>query len=100
MSLKISSEIGPVVARAHQVTHEGAEVEAAFTGEEAVVPAPREHVHGEERGVRQLDEEDLVGRDRLDRFGVVTLGQDVEAVEAHADAVVIRRAARSAPPAS
>ena len=98
MSLKISSEIGPVVARPHQVTHERAEVEAALAGEEAVVPAPREHVHGEERRIRQLDEEDLVGGDRLDRFGVVALRQDVEAVEAHARCERDRRDARCGRP--
>ena len=40
---------GSVIAGAHEVTHEGAEVEAAFAWEEAVVPTPREHIHGEER---------------------------------------------------
>ena len=78
-----------VVPRPHQVTHEGAEVEAALPREEPMVPAPREDVHGQERGIRQLDEEDLVGGDRLDRFRVVALRQDVEAVEAHSDAIVV-----------
>ena len=54
-----------------------------------MMSAPREHVHGEERSIRELDEEDPVGRDRLDRFGIVTLRQDVEAVQAHAYAIVV-----------
>ena len=83
---------GTVVARADEVRHEGAEVEAALAWEEAVVPAPREHVHREERGVRHLDEEDLVGGDGLDRLGVVPLRQDVEAVEAEADACMVGEA--------
>ena len=83
---------GSVIAGPHQVTHEGAEVEAALAGEEAVVPAPREHVHREKRRVRQLNEEDLVGGDRLDRLGAVALGQDVKAVEAQPDARVIGEA--------
>ena len=74
------------------MTHEGTEVEAALAGKEAVMTAPGEHVHGEEGGVRQLDEEDLAGRDRFDGFRVVTLRQDVEAVETHPDAGVIREA--------
>ena len=57
-----------------------------------MVPAPREHVHGQERGIRQLDEEDLVGGDGLDRLGVVALRQDVEAVEAQADAIMVGEA--------
>ena len=83
---------GPVVAGARQMAHERAEVEAPLAGEEPVVPAPREHVHREQRRVRQLHEEDLLGRDRLDRLGSVALGEDVEAVEADADARVIRHA--------
>ena len=74
------------------MTHEGTEVEAALAGKKAVMTAPREHVHGQEGGIRQLDEEDLAGRDRLDRFRVVTLRQDVEAVEAHPDQGMISEA--------
>ena len=54
-----------------------------------MVSAPREHVHGEERRIGQLDEEDLLGGDRLDRLRVVTLREDVEAVEADADPIVV-----------
>ena len=51
---------------------------------------PRQHVHAQGRRVRELQEEHLVARDLLDRRGVVPAGQDVEAVEADADRVVVR----------
>jgi len=49
-----------------------------------VVTAPGQHVHRQGGRVRQLQEEDLLGRDVGDGGEVVATGQDVEAVQAHA----------------
>ncbi len=72
------------IARLEAVPDERGEVEGALPGEEPMVSAPRQHVHGQRRCVCQLDEEDLVAGDPLDRRWVVAAGEDVEAVEAGA----------------
>ncbi len=79
----------PVVAGGKHVGDEGGQVEGALAGEQPVVTAPREHVHVQRGRVGQLEEEDLVGRDVLDRAGIVSAGQHVEAVEAHPDVRVV-----------
>ena len=58
--------------------------------------APRHRVHVQQRGVGELQEEDLVGRDVADGAGVVAPGQDVEAVQADAQLWMVRR--RHQPP--
>jgi hypothetical protein len=79
----------PVVAGRDQVTDEPDEVEVALPREEPVVPAPAQHVHRQPRRVGELDVEDLLGGDRLDRGGVVPAGEDVEAVQAGAHGGVV-----------
>ena len=92
-SLKTSSESGPVVAGAQDVSHQSGDVEAALAGEAAVVAAPLEDVHGEQRGVGELEEEDLLAGDVLDalRSSGRSAGQDVEAVQAGAERGVAGR---------
>ena len=68
---------------------ERSQVEGPLAGKQPVVPAPREDVHDQRRGVGQLQEEDAVSGDLLDLGRVVTTGQDVEAVEAHAHGRVV-----------
>ncbi len=65
------------------------EVEDALAGEQPMVPAPRQHVHGERGGVGELEVEDLVAGDVLDRRRVVPAGEHVEAVQAHPDGRVV-----------
>ena len=45
--------------------HEAGQVERSLAGEEPVVAAPLQDVHREQRGVRELEEEDLLGGDGL-----------------------------------
>ena len=78
-----------VIAGGQDVGDEGRQVEVALAGEEPMVAAPRQHVHAQGWRVRQLQEEDLVGRNVLDRRRVVAAGQHVEAVQAHADVRVV-----------
>ena len=63
---------------------EAAEVKAALPRKAAVVAAPRQRVHVQQRGVGQLQEEDLLTGDVVDRAGIVAEGEDVEAVQADA----------------
>ena len=79
----------PGVAGRLDVVDEADEVEVALPREESVVPAPAERVHRQLRGVRELDEEDLVARDVADGVRGVTAGQDVEAVEARPHGEVV-----------
>ncbi len=80
----------PVVPRAQDVAHEGAEVEGPLAGKQPVVARPGQHVHGEQRSVCELQEEDLRSGDVLDRAGIVAAGEDVEAVEAGPDGWMVR----------
>ena len=50
-----------------------------------MVTAPGQHVHGQGRSIRELEEEDLVPGDLLDRRRVMPAREDVEAVEADSD---------------
>ena len=79
----------PGVAGPDHVTHELGELELALAGEDAVVPAPGEHVHGELGRVGHLHEEDLVRVDVFDGGGVPVPGQDVEGVQAGAEVGVV-----------
>ena len=90
-SLKTSSESGPVVAGRQHVLEEAGEVEAALPREAAVVAAPLQHVHHQVRRVRELEEEDLLGRDVADAGGVAAAREDVEGVEAGAERRVVAR---------
>lgn len=53
--------------------------------------APLQDVHREQRGVGELEEEDLLAGDVLDALGVGAPGQDVEAVQAGAECRVVGR---------
>ena len=86
----------PGVAGVEHAADEAGEVEAALAGEAAVVPAPLQDVHDEVRRVGELEEEELLGRDRGDRVEARAARQDVEAVQARARAPGGRRARRSA----
>ena len=52
------------VARAQHLLEEGRDVELALAGEVAEVARPLQHVHGEQRRVGHLHEEDALARDR------------------------------------
>ena len=56
----------PPIAGGDHPAEEPGQVEAALPGEAAVVAAPLEDVHGQEGGVGQLQEEELVRGDRAD----------------------------------
>ena len=77
------------VPRRHHAGREAGEVEAALAGEEPVVPAPRQHVHGQEGCIRELNEEDAVAGDVGDARGVVAPREHVERVETDADRGVV-----------
>jgi hypothetical protein len=64
------------------VAEERGEVEGTLPGEQPVVAAPLQHVHGHVRGVGQLQEEELLAGDVGDAGRVGAAGQDVEAVHA------------------
>ena len=77
------------VPGAHHVGDELRQVEIPLAREEPVMPAPGQHVHAQQRRVRQLQEEDLVARDLFDGRRIVAAGQDVEAVQADPDLIMI-----------
>ena len=89
VSLKISSDSGSGVPGLQHMTDERGQVERTLAREQPVVPAPREDVHRQRGRVGELEEEDLLAGNLLDRGGVVPAGQDVEAVQAHADRLVV-----------
>ena len=64
------------------MTDEALQIECALAREQAMVPAPRQDVHGERRGVGELEKEDLLPRDRSDLRRVVPTGKHVKTVEA------------------
>ena len=74
-----------VISGAQHVSDEAGQVERAQAREEPVVAAPLDHVHGQPRRVGQLHVEDLGAGDDPDAGGIVTAGQDVEAVQAQAE---------------
>ena len=80
----------PVVPGAEDVRHEGSQVERTLAREQPVVARPGQHVHGQQRSVGELEEEDLGPGNLLDRAGIVAAGEDMEAVEAGSDGVVVR----------
>ena len=71
--------------RAHEFEHR----KIALARHVAVVAAPIEQVHVDQRRVRQLDDEDLFLGDRADRVDIDLAGQRMEAVEDKADIGVI-----------
>ena len=78
-----------VVAGGQDMGDEAGQVEGALAGEQPVMAAPREHVHVQRGRVGELEEEDLVGGDVLDRSGVVAARQHVETVQADPDVRVV-----------
>ena len=81
----------PGVAGGEHAAQEAGEVERALAREAAVVPAPLQDVHAQVRGVGELEEEELVGRDRSDRVQSGAAREDVEGVQAHAQGGVVAR---------
>jgi hypothetical protein len=63
--------------------------EVAFPGHVAEVPAPLQQIHLDGGRVRELDEEDPVGRNGADRVRVELASQGVETVEDQADGRVV-----------
>ena len=47
------------------------------------MPAPLQHIHGQDRGIGHLHEEDLLARDLVDATRIALERQGVEAVEDH-----------------
>ena len=78
-----------VVAGPHDVREERGQVEIALTGEDPVVPAPGEHVHAQQRRIRQLHEEDLLSVNGFDRGRIPVAAENVKTVEAGADRGVV-----------
>ncbi len=71
--------------RAHEIEH----WKIALARHVAVVAAPVEQIHVDQRRVCQLDDEDLFPGDRADRVDIDLAGQRMEAVEDEADIGVI-----------
>lgn len=78
----------PVAGREH-VPDEVGQVEGAFAGEQSVMPAPRQHVHGQCGCIGELKEEDLLPRNLRDGRRIVAAGEHVETVEAESHGRVI-----------
>lgn len=81
----------PVVSGGPHMPDQPGDVEAALSREAPVVPAPLQHVQRHQRGVRQLQEEDLLAGDVLDSLGVGPAGENVEAVQAGAERGMVGR---------
>src|SRR5829696_1060814 len=75
----------PVVAGGLERVHEGVDRELALAGKRAVMAAPGEVVHFEERRVRELHQEDAVLGDRPHRRQVGLARQDMKRVEDEPD---------------
>ena len=69
--------------------HECRDIEIAFAGHVAEMPAEIEQVHVDARSVGQLDEEDPVAGDRADCLGIDTSRERVEAVDDQANIVMV-----------
>lgn len=65
------------------------DIETALAGKTTVVAAPLQDVHREQRGVGELEEEDLLAGEVLDALGIGTAREDVKAVEAGAERGVV-----------
>ena len=76
---------GSAVPGGQHVPDEAGQVETTLTREATMVPGPLQHVHGQHRCVGQLQEEDLLARHAADSRGIRAAGEDVKAVEAHAE---------------
>ncbi|MCY1514163.1 hypothetical protein D9M68_486920 [compost metagenome] len=77
------------VAAADDGREETRQVELALAGEAAEMPAPLQHVHGQQRRVGHLHEEDLVAGNLGDAARVTLDRQGVEAVQQHAQGRVV-----------
>lgn len=71
----------PLITGAHSGLHQGGEVELALDREAAIVPAPLQDVHGHQRYVGELQEEDLLTGNGLNALGVRYAGENVKAVQ-------------------
>src|SRR4051812_46007759 len=78
-----------IVTRCKQRLHECIERKVALSGEVAVVPAPREEIHVEQRRVRHLHQKDPIRWNRPHRAEVGLARQNMEAVEHQSDGGMI-----------
>ena len=79
----------PGVAALDDRREETRQIEFALAREAAEMPAPLQHVHGQDRRVGHLHEEDLVAGNFGDGARIALERQRVKAVEQHAEAWVI-----------
>lgn len=77
------------VTRGEDRRQETGHVHFALPREAAKVAAPLQHIHGQDRRIGHLHEEDLVAGDVADRAGVTFERQGVEAVEDHPECRVV-----------
>ena len=77
------------VAGGEHAVDERGDVERALAREAAVVAAPLQDVHRQMRRVGELQEEDPLARDRVDRGQVGAAREDVERVQAGAERGVV-----------
>ena len=77
------------VAGGQHPRREAGDVECALAGEAAVVAAPLQDVHPQVGRIRELQEEDLLAGDRVDRVQRGAAAEDVEGVQARAERRVI-----------
>ncbi|MCY1416818.1 hypothetical protein D9M71_323350 [compost metagenome] len=75
----------PSIAAAQDRREEARQVELALPREAAEVPAPLQHVHGQDRRVGHLHEEDLLPGNLGETAGIALDRQGVEAVQQHAE---------------
>ena len=80
---------GAAVAAGQDGAHEAGDVERALAGEEPVVAGPAQHVHGQARGVGELDEEQFFGGHLRDGGKIVVQSEGVEAVDDQAKGWVV-----------
>ncbi len=78
-----------VVAGGQHAAQQTGHVQRALPGEAAVVAAPLQDVHRQVRRVRELEEEDLLARDAVDRVQRRAAAEDVERVQAGAQRGVV-----------
>ncbi|MNZ60154.1 hypothetical protein D3C78_782160 [compost metagenome] len=79
----------PSIAAAQDRREEARQVELALPREAAEMPAPLQHIHGQQRRVGHLHEEDLVAGDIGEAGRIALDRQGMEAVEQHAQCRMI-----------
>ena len=89
MSLKTSSDIGPVYPASRTWREESLEIELALPGKTAIVARPLQDVHDQQRRIGQLHEKYLVAGDLRDAGRVIAQRKRVKAVENQAEVRVV-----------